>query len=496
MAEIKIGVAITTKNRQEVFNKTILMWNENMDQSEASFYIVVVDDGSDFPVNTRIPHIKGASFKTPIDSFYRFEKSVGIARAKNKCLEMLDELGCTHFFLSDDDFYPTSPDWWKPYVESDQPHLMYIFQDFSTKQKVHDTAIIYNDGKIKAYSHPRGVLLYVTKSVLDRVGGMDPEFGLWGWDHPEWSDRIFNAGLTTFKYMDIPDSNKLFHCMDEHQEVKSTVWGQERVNQIRKNKPLYEAKKGASQYVPYKQSAGNDIILTSYFTGVVDPQTGNNWAFDEKAISGLFDSCAKQITLPNVVMINDCLNPGVWRYDTNEYTMQYIAVDIIAAINPYFQRWVSYRDYLIRNKNNMRYVFCVDATDVEVLNNPFPHMQHGVLYTGDEPDTLKSQWLNYHHKHPRLQAFFKLHFRLPLLNAGLLGGDVDTVIRFCGDMIDEYTAMTADSDLMRMPGPGMTDMGVFNLVARSGKYELVHGRTVNTIFKQYQKTGESWFRHK
>lgn len=486
---IIIGIGITTKNRRDTFMSTLDKWYTytSIEPIGISFEIFIVDDGSDIPADI--------SRYTRLKWYCRFNQSVGIARAKNKCLEMIDKAGCTHFFLSDDDFYPTSPDWWKPYIQSREPHLMYIFQDFSTRMKVNDTAVIYQDNDIKAFSHPRGVLLYATREVLHKVGGMDPEFGKWGWEHPEWSDRIYNAGLTTFKYMDVPNSAQLFHCMDEHQEVKSTVWGKDRMTAIQRNLPIYQSKKGSSAFMEYRERDGMDIILTSYFTGVVDPQRGEKWDQNSAILGPLQHSCCSE-GCGLVIMHDGPYRNLMMEMDNNNGATSCTFVEVPATINPYFQRWISYRKYLIDNQHKLRFVFCTDATDVEVLNNPFPNMQHGVLYTGDEPGTIWNQWLVAHHKNNTLQAFFRSHAKQSLLNAGLLGGDVDTVIRFCGAMIDKYMEYTADEQLRRLPGPGLTDMGIFNQVAYTGGFQVEHGRKVNTIFKAYQKTGESWFRHK
>src|SRR5690606_40409069 len=107
--------------------------------------------------------------------------------------------------------------WWRPYVESPEPHLMWIFDrpDGATKRQVE---ILYQDSQHVAYHATRGAMLYVHRSVLDRVGGMDPAFGTWGWEHASWSDRIHAAGLTTWRYADVANSENLFWSMDQHNE--------------------------------------------------------------------------------------------------------------------------------------------------------------------------------------------------------------------------------------------------------------------------------------
>ena len=84
----RIGIGITTHNRKDVFEKT---FEEIKKYAPAGAEIVVVDDASTAPV-------AGAT--------YRFSENVGIARAKNKCMELLYNAGCDHFFLFDDDTYP------------------------------------------------------------------------------------------------------------------------------------------------------------------------------------------------------------------------------------------------------------------------------------------------------------------------------------------------------------------------------------------------------
>src|SRR5690606_34375545 len=106
----RIAVAVTTHNRNTQVAKPV----ENIRRaSPAETRAVVVDDASDTQVD-------GAD--------YRFSQNVGIARAKNKALEHLEKTTADHWFLLDDDIWPTHGGWWKPYVDSSEPHLMWAFQ--------------------------------------------------------------------------------------------------------------------------------------------------------------------------------------------------------------------------------------------------------------------------------------------------------------------------------------------------------------------------------
>lgn len=479
---MRIAVCISTHNRNEVFKKCVSQWEKHGNRDGIDIF--VVDDGSVVP-------IEGVTL--------RHEKALGIAATKNACLALAEEYD--HIFLSDDDFWPIADGWWIPYIESDEPHLCFVFPDFAGPVKLNDTAEFYADSKIRAFSHPRGCLLYFTKECLRAAGGMDTYYGKWGYEHSSLSERIYNMGLTSFQYQDAVGADKLFYSMDEHREVRTTCPGIERRMLIARNKPYSDRQKYSADYFPhrpgakqYRESHGeNNIVLTSYFTGVFDPQRGVKWAphdwFEEiepllRSVVGYEDGRKKPCS-DHFVMLQDFI-------DKDDASLTRVET----SINPYFQRWISYRQWLIKNRRNIGKVFCVDATDVVMLNNPFAHVQPGVLYTGCEPGGLDNVWLNHHHKHPLLQNFFKANRKLQLLNAGILGGDVDTIIRFCGLMISHYGQTEADAKFKGTANAGMTDMGLFNYVARTF-FKPNFGPHVNTEFKKYDYDNKHpWWRHK
>src|SRR5690606_41677240 len=102
-----IGVAVTTFRRPKMLTQTLAEMESRLPEGAVR---VVVDDGSPEPV-------------TVPDGWelHRFPENRGVPSAKNKCIELLYERGVEHFFLFDDDCYPTSSDWWAPYVASPSP---------------------------------------------------------------------------------------------------------------------------------------------------------------------------------------------------------------------------------------------------------------------------------------------------------------------------------------------------------------------------------------
>ena len=81
----KIAICITTHNRKEVFETSLAAWNKYKPKNAKIF---IVDDCSIVPVK----------------SDYRFDIQAGIAKAKNKCLELAKDYD--HIFLVDDDIRP------------------------------------------------------------------------------------------------------------------------------------------------------------------------------------------------------------------------------------------------------------------------------------------------------------------------------------------------------------------------------------------------------
>jgi hypothetical protein len=214
---MKIGIGVTTvPERREVSANTISMIEKYL---PSEYELVVI-----------------------YDDYHR-----GVAVSKNECLEKLYNTGCDHIFLFDDDTYPIAPGWWKPYVESKEPHLMYQFK-LPGKPST-DMQEVYRDDEIVAYTHTRGAMIYVTKEVLDTVGGFDTRYYN-GFEHPDYTNRIHNAGLTTHRAMDLVGSDKLLYCLDQHNKIKSSIKN-DVVHRI-KNHKLYKEQWRSKEYKEYR----------------------------------------------------------------------------------------------------------------------------------------------------------------------------------------------------------------------------------------------------
>lgn len=189
-----IIVAITTHNRPKLFKKCFESWQKHLPQGAKLF---VVDDASDTPY---------------CEADYRFEENVGVAVAKNKCIELAHNNNFSHLFLVDDDVICKSPDWYKPYVESGEDHLQYIFP-VGSKWKDLKLKEIGRAGGIIGYNNTKGTLLYLTRKCVETIGFMR-KFGRFGGEHRDYSIRAHKAGLSTFMFGDVVDSSRYFYALD------------------------------------------------------------------------------------------------------------------------------------------------------------------------------------------------------------------------------------------------------------------------------------------
>lgn len=464
----KIGIAVNCHNRHDMYQTCISKIREF---SPKNSVIVVVDDASSPPIP---------------DSTYRFNENVGIARAKNKALELLYKEGCNHFFLFDDDTWPVSPFWYSEYCESSEPHLMYIFKNFHDGSSLGDCQEVYRDSRKVAYSHPRGCMLYFKRICLDVVGGMDLAFGRWGWEHVDLSDRIFNAGLTSFKYMDVINSGVIYSDDEHHKNANTTIKGTERKNLVARNQELYNERRGSSKFLPFYLK--ENTFLTCYFTKPGDTQRGPGaWPENPSLLIPLIESVTKVDEV--ITVLHDCLETEQTRELEANYNVNFEYVD--TSINPYFQRWISYRSWLMVNKMKYENVFCVDGTDVLILKPPMWEEIGNSIFVGDENSILDDPggWMRSRHPGERMNVFLDAVGSRQMLNAGVLGGSLQSVCDFIKEIVNFYTELGQDNHV--------TDMGAFNYVARTFfNNRLRYGREVTTSFKSEEKNAYSWIKHK
>lgn len=461
MDKYKIGIGLTTHNRPEIFKETLQKMKQFRPEGAK---IVVVDDCSDIKVK---------------EADFRFEKQAGISTAKNKCLELLD--GCDYIFLFDDDVYPKVKDWHLPYIESGIKHMQFSFSTLSSGKK-NGRVMVKKDNKFTYWQEPCGCMNFYTKECIEKVGGMDPEYGLWGYEHVGHSLRIHFAGLTPYPFMDVNNSADLFYSFDQDLKTERSVSAVVRRDHLGPNSIKYhqEKREKLAHFIPFKPL--NSAVLTCYLTSVKDPQRGEFYEPNIGALEKLILSC-KELDA-KLTVLTDCFP------ESNDGHVSFVRVSPVTD-NPYFERWKLYRQWLMEN-HGIQQLFIVDATDVEMKVNPFMLMRTEALYVGDEPSQINNIWLKKHHTNPFYREFYDAKWQKQLFNAGIIGGFRFEMHMFLQIMCNSINRVGTSQQL--------TDMAMFNYVLYNfmGTKSIIHGRKVNTVFKAYDEENKygSWFKHK
>lgn len=164
----------------------------------------------------------------------------GIPEAKNACLAQLDD--CDDIFLFDDDCYPKGYGWADPYMFSNWMHLSYTF----------GRTVIERTPSITKYEKPCGCMIYLRREVLDVIGGFDTEYKGYGYEHVDFSQRVYNAGLTDYPFADVTNSSLFIHSMDEHREVKTTISANIRAANILPNLQRLQEQINSKEFKAYK----------------------------------------------------------------------------------------------------------------------------------------------------------------------------------------------------------------------------------------------------
>lgn len=493
----KIAICITTKGRDKYLSRSL---TNHLKYLPSNARIFVVDDGSDQPKDL-----------DNVEYFY-FKDNVGIPRAKNKCLELADRWQADHIFLFDDDIYPTKKGWHIPYINSPEAHLSYCWSDIKPgphgNQHYYSIGkVLYQDDELISFSHPRGQMLYIdAKKVLPRVGGFDPIYGRGMVEHVDWSWRIHNAGLSTWKNQDIVGSEQLFYAIDEHANEEpdhvTTIDNHMRTVIDRENQAILHAKGDSSEYIEYREAIApaakplkqqNNVVICGVYTGQPDFQIkwgerhspvanpaytrsiGLNYAANLKA------SCDKYgqrlIVLNNIEQKTDGLT-------------EYIKTG--TSTDPYKNRFMKALHYLIAHPE-IDNAWVVDSGDVTMHNNPFPEMQPGKIYVGCETlNKLDCQWMVLNTENSFYRRWLLNNSGKTLLNCGLLGGSRQDVIDYLTKMFYIWGYNHFNMTLI--------DMLVFNVAGYEHFADrIVYGvGKVNNQFKSLQPSaeGREWWLHK
>lgn len=145
---VKVGIGVTSYNRPECLKECLENIYKYTDHTPLTVYVAKDTD----------------------------EDRQGIAKRKNECLRALKD--CDYIVLLDDDCHPIKEGWIDFCINEGQEHL--LFMNDKLHRKVNNV-MYYDCG---------GVFMFMTKSVVERVGAFNENFGIYGFEHAEYTNRI------------------------------------------------------------------------------------------------------------------------------------------------------------------------------------------------------------------------------------------------------------------------------------------------------------------
>lgn len=209
-----MAIAISTRGR-DVVQKSVDKWKQFYPNAE----IIVVEDNGDVPN--------------------------GIAKTKNKCIELLLETGLDHLFLADDDVYPVNSVGMYKYIQSPVKHMSLSFDRNHKRQRIsHDVYIKKRSQGHDVYNSPCGLLLYCHRDVLLSGVRFDENFDLWGLEHKSFSLDIHSKGFTKYPFIDITNNIRNFYSYDYYGAIDGSVSESDRIKSIERNKEYFKTKHG------------------------------------------------------------------------------------------------------------------------------------------------------------------------------------------------------------------------------------------------------------
>jgi len=164
-----------------------------------------------------------------------------IAAAKNLCLIALED--CDYIFLFDDDCFIKKEGLFEFCIEehkrTGEHHFMYLSSEHHRFWKV--------EHGMKYYFDCGGVFLFLTKEVINKVGGFHKGYNRYGFEHAGYSHRIHAAGLTSSFYMMPVGLQNYLHALDYDGDWKGMThypsWSKDAkdiIESVQKNKEIFQ----------------------------------------------------------------------------------------------------------------------------------------------------------------------------------------------------------------------------------------------------------------
>lgn len=208
-----VGVAILSYNRLHCIRRLVESIREKTDMSQIRVFIL--DESTDQSVVNYLNTITDMTV-------FHFSR-VGIAGNSNRAIRCLAPF--KYKLLLNDDVTVQKQGWHKLYFSVPETGIHH----FCMRQ-----AGVYGATKSEGKRHslggaqvwtisekPQGAVLAFDNLTFSKVGFFDEDFGIYGLEHVDWSERVSLSGIQPMGYHDLVNSDQFFKIHDEHSAVEN-----------------------------------------------------------------------------------------------------------------------------------------------------------------------------------------------------------------------------------------------------------------------------------
>jgi len=230
-----------------------------------------------------------------------------------------------------------------------------------------------------------------------------------------------------------------------------------------------------------------NYVFASFFNAKKCPQRNVQWSSNYNLLLPLINSVLEKSDAKIIIFHDNLTNlPEVERCFFKK-------VNISGLYAVTVERWFHYLNELQHN-NNIKNIFMVDSTDVQMLNNPFNRLQKDIIYCGSEYRwCVGDRWLKKRCKKFYIDDYLEVlekNSDRNMLNAGIIGSNKNTIIQF-------LTYLTRLHKNHSQNIIKSLDMPIFNYtILKYFQESYITGNQVHTPYKDNINLGESWWKHK
>ena len=161
------------------------------------------------------------------------ERNLGVAGNSNRILKLFMDSGCDHLCLCNDDLLVTG-DFVKYYgaAHADLGVGLFCFCDFTQQSPAISGQVEtykwvtypWRGYQLKMLPRFTGIMMSLTRAVVEKAGYFDAEFGKFGEEHSDYTVRARFAGFIRIENQDM-NCLDVDHALLTHQDVETSMTG-------------------------------------------------------------------------------------------------------------------------------------------------------------------------------------------------------------------------------------------------------------------------------